>query len=74
MIIKTTMKEIPPYSTSTKPREYECVITAVGEKHSVTAFKNFCLEYARGYSDGMRHAQAKVLAEMAANPIPVEEK
>jgi len=73
MIIKTTMKEISPTSTSTKSREYECVITAVGEKHSVTAFKNFCVEYCKGYADGMRQAQAKVLVDMAANPIPVEE-
>jgi hypothetical protein len=68
MIVKTTTKEISPTSTSTKSREYECVITAVGDKNSVTDFQNFFVEYCKGYADGMRQAQAKILANMAANP------
>jgi len=76
MIVKTTMKEISPTSTSTKSREYECVITAVGDKNFVTAFENFCSEYARGYADGVRHAQLQIGKErtsLSANPNPWNE-
>jgi len=73
MIVKTTMNEISPTSTSTQPQEYQCTITAVGDKNSVTDFQNFFVEYCKGFADGMRQAQAKVLADMAANPTQWKE-